>query len=624
MTNKRHFATLAAFISSICRPARTTALGLATGLVVLSAWIPSAGAQDFPNHSFPRIGLFHWSGSVNDWYARHDLLMHTLPRHRDQGAEWARGLKAKNPNIILLPTLDWNAGPQEYEQLPDEWFLRDSKGNKLPLYGDNTGIFLMNISEYCPPVNGKKYYEYVTEWHISRIDLSVFDGIATDGLWDYPWGPSDIDYNRNGVNDFDEHGRDWVRQTQTRGANLALQHARKLVGDNKAILVNSGGFHSFGREFSNGIVAEHFSGVSDLNYIMNQYRAWETQGQKPHVTLIQGNMRPLAQGQLGKNNFRDMRFGLGVTLMYNGYFCAQPYEGGEHYFTSWYDEFDLNLGFPKGDPIEIRKNVFVRFFDHGAAILNGAGRNETVSEADLQSRQGYDGPYYFFRGGQNPAVNNGRRFDSVTLESRKESETFFKGDAIVLLREPKIVVADIIIDDSESGTTPSVQAIETTGAWARLFENDRHGAMYTVRTASWHSLAKMSAAYTTDPGDGGNRATFKLNFGVPGTYEVFEWHGYLGGSPEQIREGTNVPHIIRHADGETTVAVDQSRNYGQWNSLGTYVFSTAKNQAIVITNKADGPVIADAIKLVLRQGGDDSSDITPPVPPAGVRVQGSN
>lgn len=173
-------------------------------------------------HSYPRIGIFQWSGAVDEWWARHDVAMFTIPSDINSGREWAKRILALNPDIILMPTVDWNYGMRHYEEIPDEWFLRASNGDKLMLYGSNTGLYMLNITDYCPKVNGKRYNEYISEWMLTKVDLNYFGGIATDGLHDFPWGQSDVDYDRNGVNDFDEHGKTWVRNTQTAGAEKSI------------------------------------------------------------------------------------------------------------------------------------------------------------------------------------------------------------------------------------------------------------------------------------------------------------------------------------------------------------------------------------------------------------------
>ena len=63
-------------------------------------------------------------------------------------------------------------------------------------------------------------------------DLNAYDGVASDWLWSYPWNVSDVDFDKNGVNDFDEHGRDWVQRIWTEGVESLLDNFRAIMGPN--------------------------------------------------------------------------------------------------------------------------------------------------------------------------------------------------------------------------------------------------------------------------------------------------------------------------------------------------------------------------------------------------------
>lgn len=390
------------------------------------------------------------------------------------------------------------------------------------------------------------------------------------------------------------------------------------------LLVNSGGFHNYSIDITNGAVFEHFTNTTDMTYLLKQYRKWEENVKKPHISIIDGRIDPKESGDLGKNNFRDMRYTLGFTLMYGGYYTGQPYEAGEHYFTAWYDEFDTELGQPKDFPVEVSKNVLVRFFQNGAVIFNGSGSNYQITDGEIQGLPGYEGPYYFFHGNQNPDYNNGSKFSSLTLEGRDESGKI-EGDAVILLKTPLYVASDIIIDDSEAGTSPSVQATEISGNWTTIYEQHQYGDAYTMRTASWHRHVAMSAFHYVEPANGEAKATFKIKVGLSGNYKVFEWHGFIGDSRSSMTEGTNVPHRVRDANGETTIKVDQSTNSGQWNLLGKFQFHRGAGYFMEISNAANGGVIADAIKLVYQDNSNlPEVDSVPPAKPRGVQIKVKN
>lgn len=62
-------------------------------------------------------------------------------------------------------------------------------------------------------------------------------------------------------------------------------------------------------------------------------------------------------------------------------------------------------------------------------------------------------------------------------------------------------------------------------------------------------------------------------------------------------EASDAPYTIHHDKGAASVKVNQKEKGKMWNSLGTYSFSKDKPAVITLSNKADGWVVADAIKL---------------------------
>ena len=65
---------------------------------------------------------------------------------------------------------------------------------------------------------------------------------------------------------------------------------------------------------------------------------------------------------------------------------------------------------------------------------------------------------------------------------------------------------------------------------------------------------------------------------------------------------TNANYQINSNAGGSSIAVNQKNNGGSWQSLGSFDFQPAKGQGVTITDKADGVVVADAIRFVGPQG----------------------
>jgi hypothetical protein len=67
------------------------------------------------------------------------------------------------------------------------------------------------------------------------------------------------------------------------------------------------------------------------------------------------------------------------------------------------------------------------------------------------------------------------------------------------------------------------------------------------------------------------------------------------------------------------VTIDQARNFGKWNSLGTYIFRQGSAGYVELSNNTGGIVISDAIKFVLQSPVDFDSQA--PGAPQGVEVR---
>jgi hypothetical protein len=130
--------------------------------------------------------------------------------------------------------------------------------------------------------------------------------------------------------------------------------------------------------------------------------------------------------------------------------------------------------------------------------------------------------------------------------------------------------SDQIIDDNSTSIT-------YTGVWtASNSQPDRYGVSYHYSAA----------------GDGSARADWKPEFAVAGYYDVYAlWSAYSN-------RASNAPYIINRQGGSDTVIVNQQINGGVWNLLGRYYFNQGKSGDVALTNKANGIVIADAVRFV--------------------------
>jgi hypothetical protein len=55
---------------------------------------------------------------------------------------------------------------------------------------------------------------------------------------------------------------------------------------------------------------------------------------------------------------------------------------------------------------------------------------------------------------------------------------------------------------------------------------------------------------------------------------------------------------VVHDGGNDTVVANQQQSGNQWNSLGIFAFTQGGQYSVTLTDRADGYVIADAVRLV--------------------------
>jgi len=134
---------------------------------------------------------------------------------------------------------------------------------------------------------------------------------------------------------------------------------------------------------------------------------------------------------------------------------------------------------------------------------------------------------------------------------------------------------EIVIDDAD----PEFLSI---GGWSTTEHSDCYG----------------TGVHYTRPGGGDKKAAWRVDqaVSVPGNYDVFTWKfdhelsGYMA---------TDVHFRIYHRDGSSDwILVDQSTPGDEWVYLGTFEFDRSVMQGVVVTDGADGYVVADAVKLI--------------------------
>ncbi|RZB19448.1 DNRLRE domain-containing protein [Streptomyces sp. F001] len=108
--------------------------------------------------------------------------------------------------------------------------------------------------------------------------------------------------------------------------------------------------------------------------------------------------------------------------------------------------------------------------------------------------------------------------------------------------------------------------------------------------------------YSHPAGDGSASLSWQLNIPQNGTYEVFVRH------PKVTGAASDASFKVDHDGGSATKTVDQTQRAGEWISLGSYAFVEDGPQKVTLTDKANGTVLADSVKLVRSNTGDTDTE----------------
>lgn len=502
---------------------------------------------------------------------------------------------------------------------------------RSPIRFSGPGI-VPNLSEYCPVIDGKQAWDYLVEkfFRGHTWENGLYDGVFYD-YYNYPLWLEEftVDLDNNGIDDYKEHGAEWINNKYAFGYDLWLIRLReamnaKAPGMPNLILLNNGGPLQRGYSLVNGHIFEGFlkwGGYLPSNYhgyYIPDYIAWLQNGLKPSLMSIQDYI-PEKWALDGKERFNMMRFGLTTACIYEMYY-GRAY-GYNFNVAEWYDEFETDLGYPVDDQIITLPNGLVlRYFTKGVAVCNATGQIQTLSASDLVG-----GPYYRLKGGQDPNHNNGALFEGMQLWGQTIHAEDWRGDGILLFRQPTTSVADIIIDNFDlNDTSPASNPIEFNGSWTKkvtkgsidLSPNNPYYVQDTSKrnedSYGYHAIA---------PGQGEATATWRPTIGIPGWYEVCEWHGWQGDYSSSSQEATNIPfEIVVDVQVKLRGIINQQVKIGQWNRLGFVQLPRGTSSYVRITNKANGVVIADAMRF-RYMGENYQPDRTPPRPPQNVRIQ---
>ncbi len=502
--------------------------------------------------------------------------------------------------------------------------------------------YIHNLTPFASDVNGQPFWAYFIDQRFTanKQDFSRFDGVFYDSFRFFFWSGefnSTVDLDRNGLDDMSEPGKglNWFNAQWAQGIQQMLPYERQKFsalnpGKPAVIAINMGSAQEgdpYPIRYCDGMMWEGYMRFAyTCPELIRVNQLWEAAHDSVFM-MVEDYVDRLSHSM----DYKKMRYGLTAAVVSGAYY-GMTY-GNEYSMSLYYDEFDVELGYPTsiGQKIPGLGDVFVRFFDHGAAICNASGRVVTVTAAMLSGLPGYAGPYYRFLGGQRNMAgtserkNSGGLFDAVELYGELGGVPKQNiGDGILLLSHPDTVVADIIVGTCYyNDTSPGTARARFEGAFYPVQDKAHENSDFTLRNrcySQWVSSDSNGIGYYySDKRFGMGSVTFRPTIGVAGYYEISEWHPMVGETPSAYQEAADVPFEIVIANTrKLSGIIDQTKNYGRWNRIAILYLPEGTGSYVRITNQCNGFVAADAMRF--RHLKRVTPDVTPPLRPEGFEL----
>ncbi len=187
--------------------------------------------------------------------------------------------------------------------------------------------------------------------------------------------------------------------------------------------------------------------------------------------------------------------------------------------------------------------------------------------------------------------------DSVFLGS---GYTNGNGRALIHLDQPLSAGNDVDLVVTAYNMIPYQATIGVTTGPAVVYVDDSY-PQFVVLNGNWtygeHPNATNGNGRYTRAGVGDKSVGWGVTSAVtPGTYDVYAWkfeHNYSS------LMATDAHYKVYYKAGESDwILIDQSTPGNEWVYLGTFDFDNTSTQGVMLTDQANGFVVADAIRLV--------------------------
>jgi hypothetical protein len=333
------------------------------GIVV--SGIPTLHAQTpAPSGSFPRVGNIWWGE-----YAYANAPSNVANTQLFLGPNFNSGVApivaAEDPDTPILYEVNAMETVNGLPSVPSSYYLVDTNGNKICNWPGNPPNYILNLTN--PTVAAFVGQYAAQQWAQAGSGYAgiFFDNIETQiaNMTTDCYGNSiKISSQANGVADAPAAlNAAWQAGIYTvlttfraavPNAYIAI-HADQLPPDPRSLAMTNGDIFGFN-------VPQIREGTLAFGSLWDSYQQWFSSGQQPVIASLQSSPpSQIAYGYgytptstalpqtvtFGQTYYPNMRFGLAMTLMNNGFFI-HDFGDVSSPVAWWYDEYNFNLGQP--------------------------------------------------------------------------------------------------------------------------------------------------------------------------------------------------------------------------------------------------------------------------------------
>lgn len=520
-----------------------------------------------PGQSFPRIGNI-WIGpyvldNAPEAAQKTQLFVGANSTEPNSSGRLAQ-LRNVNPGVLIIPSMI-------PEPQPDDYFLKDVRGKRIANWCVPE-IYLPNqtkpeVAEFF----AQSAYRLLlkSDFLVDGVFFDQFNTTIQQPFSDCYGNVVQIDSNGDGIAD------DPVALNAAWKAGMyAMVNAFRKLAPNAYVMghiVEAPPDREALAAF-NGIALQFFpqtvrEGQMPFARLWDLYKSWESQSVSPAMNMIQAcppNQLTYGYGYdptktmlpstiaFAQSFYPNMRFGLGLTLMGNGFF-GFDFGDSAPPVTWWYDEYDFNLGYPIGPatPIGADSPVYRRDFTNGVVLLNGTASPQTVTlESGLKR----------FTGTQAP-------------------------------------LDQYMIDDADSGFSAS-------GSWRTVIYDT--GTQYGSGTGRFYHCWRASC-HQSDAGAG--QAQWKLNIPTDGQYAIQVWLPAAPGAATWTKNA--IYEVVAGGKVLASATIDQTTAAAgdALHLVATMSLRPADEPFLRVRSVGSGALIADAVYVTSAARYNDGSPV---------------